>query len=107
MTDPEVLAEGCSNAIMEYMACGLPVICSDSGGSAELACDGGGEGYAIAVDHVPSGACRGTFWSLGAHPEIGMSMGTNGRRRSSRSSQIDRMVKAYVRAYEEVAPRGG
>ncbi len=31
--------EGISNAIMEYMACELPVVCSDSGGNRELVLD--------------------------------------------------------------------
>ena len=104
MTDPEVRAKGCSNAIMEYMACGLPVICSDTGGSAELVRDGR-EGYVIAP--YDASALAGNLLELGAHPEIGMSMGTNGRRRIQQEFTIDRMVKAYVRAYEEVAPRGG
>ena len=32
--------EGCSNAIMEYMACGLPVVCSAGGGNPELVLQG-------------------------------------------------------------------
>ncbi len=36
VTDPRYHAEGCSNSIMEYMACGLPVVCTDSGGNPEL-----------------------------------------------------------------------
>ena len=40
MTDPAVHAEGCSNSILEYMACGLPVVCSDTGGCAELVRNG-------------------------------------------------------------------
>ena len=104
MTDPEVRAEGCSNAIMEYMACGLPVICSDTGGSAELVRDGR-EGYVIAP--YDASALAGNLLELGAHPEIGMGMGTNGRRRIQQEFTIDRMVTAYVRAYEEVALRSG
>ena len=32
--------EGCSNAIMEYMACRLPVVCSPGGGNPELVLEG-------------------------------------------------------------------
>ena len=39
MTGP-LDAEGCSNSIMEYMACALPVVCSEGGGNRELVLDG-------------------------------------------------------------------
>ena len=40
LTNDGVHAEGCSNSIMEYMACGLPVVANDSGGNRELVEDG-------------------------------------------------------------------
>lgn len=36
MTDEREHSEGCANSIMEYMACALPVVCSDGGGNPEL-----------------------------------------------------------------------
>ena len=38
---------------MEYMACGLPVICSDSGGNRELVIDGE-NGFVIPSENVDS-----------------------------------------------------
>ena len=102
MTDPEVLAEGCSNSIMEYMACGLPVVCSDTGGSAELVRDGQ-EGYVIAPHDAIALAER--LLKLRADPQIGVTMGANGQRRVQQEFTVGRMVTAYVRAYEEVALR--
>ena len=40
LTDQTNHAEGISNSIMEYMACGLPVVCSDSGGNREIVVEG-------------------------------------------------------------------
>lgn len=37
-------SEGFSNAILEYLACGLPVVCTDSGGNKEII-DNGKNGY--------------------------------------------------------------
>ena len=36
LASPNMHQEGCSNAILEYMACGKPIICTDAGGNAEV-----------------------------------------------------------------------
>jgi glycosyltransferase involved in cell wall biosynthesis len=40
LTDPLHHAEGLSNSIMEYMASGLPVVCTESGGNREVVLEG-------------------------------------------------------------------
>ena len=40
LTNTAVHAEGCSNSLLEYMSCSLPVICTDSGGQSR-----GGRGW--------------------------------------------------------------
>jgi glycosyltransferase involved in cell wall biosynthesis len=98
MTDPAVRAEGCSNSIMEYMACGLPVVCSDTGGSAELVREGQ-EGYVIAPYSAADLARR--LSDLKAHPELRASMGAAGRTRIVEDFTVDRMVAEYLGIYEE------
>jgi glycosyltransferase involved in cell wall biosynthesis len=97
MSDPAVLAEGCSNSIMEYMACGLPVVCADSGGCREIVRDGV-SGYMIPPrDPV---ALAGKLTYLREHPEVRASMGAAGRARIAREFTVPRMVDDYVKAYE-------
>ena len=86
------------------MACGIPVVCSDTGGSAELVRDGR-EGYVIAPHDAA--ALAGRLAHLKAHPELRRSMGDAGRRRIDREFSIDRMVAEYVRVYEEAMARCG
>ena len=64
--------EGCSNAIMEYMSCALPVVCSAGGGNPELVLD------AVTGYVVPRGdpARPGAPWPhLVDHPEIAQRSG--------------------------------
>jgi glycosyltransferase involved in cell wall biosynthesis len=102
MTDPAVRAEGCSNAILEYMACGLPVVCSDTGGSAELVRDGR-EGYVVPPHDAVALASR--LAALRASPQLRLTMGAAGRLRIEQEFTKARMVGEYVRAYEDVAKR--
>lgn len=98
MTDPALLAEGCSNSILEYMACGLPVVCSDSGGCGELVRDGR-EGYVVTPRDA--GALARRLAELRAQPQIRDRMGAAGQRRVGEEFTIDRMVAEYLAAYEE------
>lgn len=102
MTDPAVLAEGCSNSILEYMACGLPVVCADTGGSRELVREGV-EGYVIApYDYM---ALADRLERLHIDPRLRERMGAAGRERVRTRFSVERMVAAYVEAYEEVISR--
>lgn len=104
MTDPTVLAEGCSNSILEYMSCGLPVVCSDTGGSAELIRDGR-EGYVIAA--YDSVALAARLRQFRDDPELRTCMGAAGRTRIAQEFTIDRMVTQYLDVYDEAMNRGG
>jgi glycosyltransferase involved in cell wall biosynthesis len=70
-------AEHCSNSILEYMACGKPVVATRVGGNAELVTDGE-TGVIVAVDDVD--AVRDAFQRLlVAGPDVAR-MGAAGRR---------------------------
>ena len=102
VTDPAVLAEGCSNSIMEYMACGLPVVCTDSGGCREIVRDG--ESGLLIPPRDPA-ALAGGLTYLREHPSVGATMGAAGQARIEQEFTVRRMVDEYVRAYEEAIAR--
>jgi glycosyltransferase involved in cell wall biosynthesis len=90
--------EGCSNAIMEYMACGLPVVCSSGGGNAELVVEGE-SGHLI-----PDGDWRllcDRLERLASRPEAASAMGEAGRRRLIEEFTVERMIADLVGLYAE------
>jgi glycosyltransferase involved in cell wall biosynthesis len=102
MSDPAILAEGCPNSIMEYMACGLPVVCADSGGSRELV-ENGVTGFVIPPHDAVSLAT--TLSYLRDHPELRAAMGAAGKARVEREFTVLRYVDDYMRLYEEAMSR--
>ena len=102
VSDPAVLAEGCSNSIMEYMACGLPVVSTDSGGCREIVRDGV-SGLLTPPRDPAALAVRLTY--LRDHPSVCEAMGAAGQARIAQEFTVRRMVEEYVRAYEEVTAR--
>lgn len=104
LTDPSIHAEGCSNSIMEYMACGLPVVCTDSGGNPELV-ENGATGYLVPPQdaHALVSALR----ALRGDPEGAREMGREGRRRLEPRFSVNTMVDGYVAIYDSLlGPRG-
>jgi glycosyltransferase involved in cell wall biosynthesis len=91
--------EGFSNSIMEYMACGLPVICSDSGGNRELVIDGE-TGFVIPSENVDSFVEKLAF--LKNHPYISRKMGRAGQERLTSLCSIERMTSDYEALYTEL-----
>lgn len=101
-TDPTILAEGCSNSIMEYMACGLPVVASQSGGNGELVRDGV---TGFVVPPRDPRALASKLRLLRDDPGLRARLGTAGRERVASEFTLERMVAEYERAYVDVAAR--
>jgi glycosyltransferase involved in cell wall biosynthesis len=96
MTNDRVHAEGCSNSIMEYMACGLPVVCCDSGGNRELVADGV-NGWLVPPGDAPALAARLETLRVSGRSAV---MGAAGRDILRKEFSVERMVSAYVDVYE-------
>lgn len=112
LSNTDVAAEGCSNAIMEYMACGLPVVCTRAGGNPELVIDGV-TGHLIQPFGIRELAAR--LDSLGERPSAAQQMGEAGARRIRDEFSVERMVDNYISCYLGMGgrryickrPRGG
>jgi glycosyltransferase involved in cell wall biosynthesis len=98
MTNPRMAQEGCSNAIMEYMACGLPVVCGEGGGNREVVVDGK-SGFVIPPANPDALAQRIAY--LREHEAERLAMGEAGRQRIVETFSLERMVGDFVRIYEE------
>jgi glycosyltransferase involved in cell wall biosynthesis len=98
-TDISVLAstngEGISNAILESMACGLPVVVTDGGGTREIIEDGR-SGYIVANADYRSIAEK--IIHLYLHPEIAEQFGKRGKEIVEEKFSI----AAMVRRFEEI-----
>ena len=99
MSNTRFLAEGCSNTIMEYMACGLPVVCSEGGGNPELVLHGQ-TGFLVPTGDAHALADRLTW--LKNHPEEARQMGRAGRQRIVQDYSVEKMVDGNLAVYQEL-----
>jgi glycosyltransferase involved in cell wall biosynthesis len=93
--------EGLSNAIMEYMACGLPVVCSDAGGNPELVRHGE-NGYLFSAGDTIQLTTH--LIDLCLNPDKRAAMGQAGRQRAADFS-VGAIVDSYVQLYTEIGPQ--
>jgi glycosyltransferase involved in cell wall biosynthesis len=99
LTNHRIHAEGLANSLIEYMACGLPVVCCDSGGNRELVEDGV-SGFVIpAADPY---ALVQKLLVLRGDPDLARRMGDAGRQRVLGDLSVERMVTTAIGIYEEV-----
>jgi glycosyltransferase involved in cell wall biosynthesis len=101
LTDSRYLAEGVSNAIMEYMACGLPVVCSDGGGNRELVADGV---TGMVLDRNSPEAVAEAIRRLREDRGLAQSFGEMGRARIREEFSVDSLVNGTLRVYARLVP---
>jgi glycosyltransferase involved in cell wall biosynthesis len=91
--------EGCSNAILEAMALGKPVIATDAGGNSELVTEGK-TGLIIPV-RDPHRLAEAIMTCL-RQPEKAREMGQQGREIIMSQFSLTRMVKDYETLFEDI-----
>jgi glycosyltransferase involved in cell wall biosynthesis len=96
-------AEGCSNAILEYMACGLPVVCSEGGGTNEFVRHGE-TGFLVPPGDVQALADR-LQW-IYEHREPAKAVGLRGAEMVRREYSVEAMIRATEAVYEEALAHG-
>lgn len=100
LTNPAFAAEGFSNSIMEYMACGLPVVCTDIGGNRELVVE---SETGLFVPPSDLGAVVGRLRLLHDESATASRMGRAGRERIATVFTADALVRGTIAAYELAA----
>ena len=98
MSNEALHTEGCPNAIMEYMACRLPVVCSAGGGNPELVLHGE---TGFLVPWSDREALVGRLRALALDRELARRMGEAGRARLARDFTVARLVGSLERVYWE------
>jgi glycosyltransferase involved in cell wall biosynthesis len=98
LTNTAVHAEGCSNSLLEYMSCSLPVICTDSGGNREVVEDGGS---GIVVPPGDPQAVALALRRLRDDSGLRRRLGGYGRARLERCFTVPRMVGEWTEVYRE------
>ena len=94
------LSEGISNAVLEGMACGLPVVTTAVSGMAE-AVDDGVEGFV--VPSRDAAAMAEALSALWLDPELRRRMGAAGRIRVQRDFRLSDQADAFVDLFRSVA----
>ncbi len=93
------ITEGISNAIIEYMALGKPVVATDGGGTNELVVQNK-TGFLIYRGDV-SGMVEKICYLLD-NPEVAKSMGDAGAERIKSEFSMDLMTKSYLQLYNKL-----
>lgn len=92
-------SEGLSNAVIEYMAAGVPVVVSDIPGNCELVEDG------IEGRHFPSGDAVSLAERVGAlleDPRTATEMGNRGRKKALERFSAESMVRLHANYFSKL-----
>ena len=93
--------EGLSNAVLEYMAAGLPVLATDCGGNRELVCDG--VTGRLLLKNASAGEAASAWVSLLRNRAQAEEMGRKGREFMAQRHASAPVLEAFVRFYGKVA----
>jgi glycosyltransferase involved in cell wall biosynthesis len=94
--------EGQSNAILEAMACGVPVVATDIPGTRDLVTDGQAGLLAPVGDRALLARWVDRLLS---DPELARRLGESGRQRARCHFSVAEMVRRYAALYEELLDR--
>jgi L-malate glycosyltransferase len=97
-------AEGLPNAVLEYMAAGLPTIVSRVGGNAELVEDGV---TGLLVPPADSPALSAALLKLLRDPGLARQMARTGHEFTVQNFSFERLVREVDALYTELLQRGG
>ena len=92
-------SEGLSNAVIEYMGCAKPSVCTNVGGNPELI-DDGQNGFLINVGDIKSLADR--IVTLLRDPPLAARVGRHARRKIVEHFSLERMVNSYTHLYQHL-----
>jgi glycosyltransferase involved in cell wall biosynthesis len=92
--------EGLSNAVIEGMAAGLPMIVTDAGGNAELVRDGE-RGFVVRPEDPP--ALAQAMLRVLSDPERARRMGAAARRYVEEELTLEQMIDAHDQLYRRLA----
>lgn len=93
------LTEGISNAVLEAMACGVPVVTTDCGGMREAVTDGVD---GLVVPTRDPAAMAEALHKLATQPDLRTSMGQAGRDRILRDFTLEEQTSQFIQLYREV-----
>ncbi len=91
--------EGFSNAVIEYMASGLPAIVTDVGGNAE-AIEHGKTGLVVPAKHPA--ALADAILQLAQNPKTRQEMGAAARLKASERYSLEACVESYAGLYRKI-----
>ncbi len=89
-------SEGLSNAVIEYMGCAKPIICTNTGGNPELITNGY-NGYLVDVRDADAIARK--LELLLSDYKLMREMGNNGYKRFKNNFGIEKMVQSHMNLY--------
>jgi glycosyltransferase involved in cell wall biosynthesis len=103
LTNPDVHGEGISNAILEYMAIGKPVVATRGGGTEEIVVD---DHTGFLVDSKDIDALCAKIQYLLDHEKAAARMGDAGRNIIHKAFTIERMISQYLHVYQTLLQSG-